>query len=106
MSNFIFPPCLRFFALTIALLSYGPLYAATSIEGRDIYFDNDGLIVHKDAQGNIDGGDTAQREGWYWFGIWLRQNTPGAAPWKPSRNLNFEQVLKLLEPKRDGVFYR
>ncbi len=30
-----------------------------------ILYDNYGLIVHK----GMDGGDTAQREGWYWLGV-------------------------------------
>jgi len=53
-----------------------------------------------------DGGDTAQREGWYWLGVWIRAHTPGLTPWPHKRALTFEQVLALLEPKRDGVFYR
>lgn len=80
--------------------------AGAALEGRDIYYDADGLIVHAGADGKVDGGDTAQREGWYWLGVWLRQNTPGLTPWQTPRRLNFEQVLRLLEPKGDGVFYR
>ena len=79
--------------------------AIAALEGRDVYYDDDGLIVHR-AGDAIDGGDTAQREGWYWLGVWLRQNTPGLTPWTLPRKLSFEQVLKLLEPKGDGVFYR
>ncbi|MGF6790161.1 hypothetical protein [Paraburkholderia sp. 35.1] len=84
----------------------GERLLAAGIEDRPIYFDNDGLIVHMDKNGHFDGGDTAQREGWYWFGVWIRQNTPGLPPWQPTRRLNFDQVLKLLEPNGDGVFYR
>ena len=80
--------------------------AGAALEARDIYYDKDGLIVHLGADGKIDGGDTAQREGWYWLGVWLRQNTPGLTPWQTPRKLTFEQVLNLLEPNGDGVFYR
>ena len=74
--------------------------------GQDIYYDQYGLIVHKGPDGSFDGGDTAQREGWYWLGVWIRQNTPGLQPWTPTRKLSFDQVLKLLEPNGDGVFCR
>jgi len=67
----------------------------------EIMYDSDGLIVHK----NNDGGDTAQREGWYWTGTWIRANVLGD-PWAVPRKLSFAEVLNLLEPKRDGVFYR
>ncbi|MGE4043605.1 MAG: hypothetical protein AB7F35_02035 [Acetobacteraceae bacterium] len=76
------------------------------LENRDIFYDQWGLIVHKDDDGKLNGGDTAQREGWYWLGVWIRNNTPGLEPWKSTRQLNFDQVLKLLEPNGDGVFYR
>ncbi|MCC6133543.1 MAG: hypothetical protein IT186_26725 [Acidobacteria bacterium] len=75
--------------------------SATLIDDKDTKYDADGLIIHADG-----GGDTAQREGWYWLGVWIRQNTPGLQPWTTPRALNFDQVLKLLEPKSDGVFYR
>lgn len=75
------------------------------IEGRDIFYDADGLIVHRGADGNDDGGDTAQREGWYWLGVWLRQNVLNR-PWPRPRRLTFAQVVDLLEPHKDGVFYR
>jgi hypothetical protein len=71
-----------------------------------IYYDPDGLIVHRSPDGRCDGGDTAQREGWYWLGVWIRQHTPGLPPWRPERKLNFDEVLALLEPNHDGVFYR
>lgn len=80
--------------------------APTSIEDRDIYFDQYGLIVHRRPNGEFDGGDTAQREGWYWFGVWLHANVPGLTPWQPKRELTFDEVLRLLEPNHDGVFYR
>ena len=66
-------------------------------------FDRDGLIMHDDA----DFGDTAQREGWYWLGVWIRQNKLHQ-PWidNPPRQLSFDDVLKKLEPNHDGVFVR
>ena len=76
-------------------------------EDRDIYYDTDGLIVHRDADGSCNGGDTAQREGWYWFGVWLRNHTPGAPPFVPNRKWKtFHEVLRLLEPAHDGLIYR
>jgi hypothetical protein len=53
----------------------------------------------------MDGGDTAQREGWYWLGVYIREKTL-SDPWPVKRNLAFADVLRLLEPKSDGVFYR
>ena len=74
---------------------------AKLLTGQDIYYDNLGLIVHK----NDDGGDTAQREGWYWLGVWIRQHELHQ-PWTKQRKLSFPEVLRLLEPKGDGVFHR
>src|ERR1700722_6650677 len=75
-------------------------------QSPDIYYDSDGLIVHR----GCDGGDTAQREGWYWFGLWIRQNiltdSSKYDPWVIPRKLTFSEVLQLLEPAGDGVFYR
>lgn len=73
---------------------------------QEIFYDSDGLIVHHGPNGELDGGDTAQREGWYWLGVWLRMNISGLKPWDKPRKLTFEQVIQLLEPNRDGVFYR
>jgi hypothetical protein len=70
-----------------------------------MHFDHDGLIVHQMANSNPDGGDTAQREGWYWFGIWIRENKLGQ-PWTITRQLTFADTIRLLEPAKDGVFYR
>ena len=77
-------------------------------ERNGIYYDADGLIVHRPTAEHPcgDGGDTAQREGWYWLGVWIRQNTPGLPAFVPDRRLTFQEVLALLEPNRDGVFYR
>jgi hypothetical protein len=71
-----------------------------------ILYDSDGLIVHR----GCDGGDTAQREGWYWFGLWIRQNKlqdlSDTDKKAYSRKLTFSEVLRLLEPAGDGIFYR
>ena len=67
----------------------------------DIFYDRDGLIVHK----NLDGGDTAQREGWYWFGTWIREHIL-KDPWTIARDRTFLEVMRLLEPANDGIFYR
>ena len=98
----------REFVASLALVGHAaPALAAASvapssaIDPQPIHFDSDGLIVHA----NNDGGDTAQREGWYWFGVWIRQHVL-EDPWPVQRKLTFQQVLELLEPGRDGVFYR
>lgn len=70
-------------------------------DDQPIYYDSDGLIVHR---GN-DGGDTAQREGWYWLGVWIREHVLHE-PWPVPRALTFQEVFRLLEPQQDGVFYR
>lgn len=70
-------------------------------ESPPIFYDQDGLIVHK----GMDGGDTAQREGWYWLGVWVREHVLNN-PWRIPRKLTFPEVLRLLEPAGDGVFYR
>jgi len=73
-------------------------------EDQEIHFrPSDGLIVQPDG----DAGDTAQREGWYWLGVWIRQNILHD-PWvdTPPRQLNFDAMLRLLEPNGDGVFRR
>lgn len=66
-----------------------------------IFYDSDGLIVHR----GLDGGDTAQREGWYWLGVWIRSQVLND-PFPNKRKLTFPDVIKLLEPAGDGVFYR
>lgn len=71
------------------------------IESQPIFYDDNGLIVHR----NNDGGDTAQREGWYWFGVWVRENIL-KNPWPIPRKLAFPDVIRLLEPNGDGVFRR
>jgi hypothetical protein len=106
----------REFARRAALVASAVLIGAEtplcSSAGEDnayppIHYDADGLIVHKRGpNGSLDGGDTCQREGWYWFGVWVREQMQD--PWKIPRkfNLTFHDVIGLLEPKRDGVFYR
>lgn len=83
-----------------------PADIARLMEGRELLCDQYGLIVQQDANGNFNGGDTAQREGWYWMGVWIREHTPGLEPWKYKRKLTFDQVIELLEPNSDGIFYR
>lgn len=97
-------PCI----VLLLTLVYSPAVAQTQTApiDQEIFYDQDGLIVHHGPNGELDGGDTAQREGWYWLGVWIRQNTPGLQPWSKPRSLSFEQVLDLLEPNHDGVFYR
>jgi len=76
---------------------------------QGIHYDNDGLIIHvhtaADGKRVLDGGDTAQREGWYWVGRWIRERVLND-PWPVSRCLDFPAVLRMLEPKQDGIFYR
>lgn len=93
------------FLLTFIIGSFFPT-AVIAQSAREIFYDSDGLIVHHGPNGELDGGDTAQREGWYWLGVWLRQNTAGLQPWPKPRMLSFQQVIALLEPGHDGVFYR
>lgn len=80
------------------------------IQQRPAYCDSTGLLVHIDDDGTptgkFNGGDTAQREGWYWLGVWLRSHTVGLTPWTHARLLTFDQVIAKLEPNRNGVFYR
>lgn len=66
-------------------------------------YGRDGLIMHD----NADFGDTSQREGWYWLGVWFRQNQLNQ-PWvdTPPRQLTFDKVLSKLEPSGNGVFVR
>jgi len=74
--------------------------AATTDPG--IYFDSNGLLVQRDG----DGGDTAQREGWAWFGNWLRSSelkmsSPVVLP------ISFAATMNMLEhPTRRGEFRR
>jgi hypothetical protein len=66
-------------------------------------FNRAGLIMHDDG----DFGDTSQREGMYWLGVWIRRNQL-KRPWTdtPPRILSFDDVLKKLEPNGDGMFVR
>jgi hypothetical protein len=68
---------------------------------HEIYYDRNGLI----AQRNCDGGDTAQREGWYWLGLAVTTANNLGAPW-PQRGLSFEQVMSKLEIGQTGTFRR
>ena len=66
-------------------------------------YNRDGLIMHD----NADFGDTAQREGWYWLGVWIRLNEVHQ-PWvdTPPRVLSFDDVERKLEPDQNGIFVR
>jgi hypothetical protein len=67
---------------------------------RHINYDRHGLIV----QYNGDGGDTSQREGWYWFGLWVREAY--SMPAFPGRSLTFEGAMAHLEDGKSGIFRR
>jgi hypothetical protein len=67
----------------------------------EIYFDKHGLIVQNDG----DGGDTAQREGWAWFGSWVRSEKMHD-PWKVSFPISFSNTMNLLEVGNTGQFRR
>ena len=76
---------------------------APSTEQTDedlIYFDQAGLPVQRDC----DGGDTAQRVGWMWLGIYLRSRL--GRPWHISPPIDFARMLSLIEPHQDGLFIR
>jgi hypothetical protein len=66
-------------------------------------YNREGLIMHD----NGDFGDTAQREGWYWLGVWIRANELHQ-PWtdSPARTLDFDAVERKLEPEQNGIFVR
>lgn len=103
----------RDFAQRALLMASAPLFGvgspiASSAKPESypsIHYDEDGLIVHKKGlNGSLDGGDTCQREGWYWFGRWIREKMQD--PWPIKRERTFAEVVGLLEPKSDGIFYR
>ena len=66
-----------------------------------IYFDKYGLIVQRDG----DGGDTAQRQGLMWAGIFIREQVLGLK-WHLTPPIKFEASLSLLEPGSSGEFVR
>src|SRR5947207_11401430 len=90
-----------FAAAALPLASLRSQAVPPSGDDAPIFYDADGLIVHR----GMDGGDTAQREGWYWLGVWVRENVL-KDPWKVPRALSFKNVIRLLEPAQDGVFFR
>jgi hypothetical protein len=81
-------------------------------EDQRLHFGPEGLIVHHTVTVDANGvehveneyGDTAQREGWFWVGEWIRQEKLKLKP--TARKLSFQEVLNLLEPNRDGIFVR
>jgi hypothetical protein len=66
-----------------------------------LHLDSDGLIVQADR----DGGDTAQRMGWFWFGIYVREKILGI-PWLGDRPTTLEIAVALLEDGKSGRFRR
>jgi hypothetical protein len=89
----------------LGAIAAGPLLALdarTEITDPGIYFDSNHLLVQRDG----DGGDTAQREGWAWFGNWLRTvKLKMSSPFVPP--ISFAATMDLLEdPKRPGEFRR
>lgn len=77
--------------------------AACPRSSDDFYFDELGLIVQK----NCDGGDTAQREGMYWFGTWMWQHDLGLGKFGKVRTLNkFQKAISYLEVGKTGQFRR
>jgi hypothetical protein len=73
----------------------------TSEATDSLHVDRHGLIVQTDG----DGGDTAQREGWAWFGSWIRERVLND-PWHVRRSLTFEQAMNFLEIGKTGTFRR
>ncbi len=69
-----------------------------------IYYYN-GLITHRGDGNGRDGGDTAQREGWYWLAEWIRTYILHDT-WPIARPETYEVVMNRLEPAKNGVFYR
>jgi hypothetical protein len=67
-----------------------------------IYFDPNGLIVQR----NCDGGDSAQREGWYWLGRSIRESAEIKEPWGATREMSFQGVMSQLEIGQTGTFRR
>jgi len=66
-----------------------------------MHYDNLNLIVQSD--GNA--GDTCQREGWAWFGAWVRKSVL-AKPWEIELPLPFDKTIELLEIEKSGNFRR
>lgn len=73
----------------------------SKLTAETIFFDSSCLIAQK----NGDGGDTAQREGMYWLGVWVRQ-TQLHMPWPQTRSLSYEDVMARLEIGSSGEFRR
>lgn len=69
----------------------------------NIHRDSYGLIVQSDG----DGGDTAQREGFVWFAIFIRRMKLGLGdPNYLNLKLTFEETVALLEVNQSGQFRR
>lgn len=77
--------------------------ACPVLQRDEINFDPSGLIVQRDC----DGADTAQREGMYWLGQWVRVNVLRIARYgTPPTDVTFGQVMDLLEQGKTGRFRR
>jgi hypothetical protein len=91
-----------------SLAAFNSQSAAAAPGWDEIYFDQNGLIVQRNVGGGSgDGGDTAQREGWAWFGKYVRErhlSTPD--PWAISPPIDFQPTLNLLEKDMTGKFRR
>jgi hypothetical protein len=92
----------RLFATSYAP-SQGLATCAPSADAPDedlIYFDSYNLPVQRDC----DGGDSAQRLGWMWLGIFLRNRL--GKPWHITPPAALDASVDLLEPKSNGDFIR
>jgi hypothetical protein len=91
-------------ALSPALFRAQSLRAAGTTPSIPAFHrDKYGLIV----QGDGDGGDTAQREGFVWFGLFLRRTKLGLEdPSYVDLKLSFQDTISLLEINRSGEFRR
>jgi hypothetical protein len=86
------------------LLGLAATYLQHSIKCKstsELAIDQHGLIVQTDG----DGGDTAQREGWAWFGSWIREHELHD-PWSVQRCITFELAMSMLEIDQSGTFRR
>src|SRR5262245_54332899 len=101
----------EFFAATAAVFAIGRRAFAgpqtSTNKGGDVipkfHRDANGLIVQADG----DGGDTAQREGFVWFGLYIRRKKLGLSdPTYIDLKLTFPDTIQLLEVNKSGLFRR
>jgi hypothetical protein len=98
--DFVKLPTIALAGLTSPSVSAEPVQFRPP-ETPELYTDDLGLIVQKDG----DGGDTAQREGWAWFGIWIRKYRLNNE-WSIMPPISFERTIELLEVGKTGDFVR